>query len=123
MPDPEAPGCRDAALATALLLGIGITLFASGLALVNRDSCTGACEFIGLAMLYTGGPISAVLGVFTGYVIVAWPLEIMFWVILGFSAARWGARRSRSTWAFAVVVLSAAAIYGVVLSQFVELAH
>lgn len=118
---PE-PGCRDAALATALLLGIGIALFASGLVLVNRESCTGVCEFAGLAMLYAGGPISALLGVFTDSVVIAWPLEVMLWVVLGFTAARWGAARGRSTWAFVTLVLAIAIGYGIVLSQLVELA-
>ncbi|MDH3189193.1 MAG: hypothetical protein OEM39_00915 [Acidimicrobiia bacterium] len=118
---PE-PGCRDAALATGLLLGIGIALFVSGLALVNRESCTGVCEFAGLAMLYAGGPISALIGVLTDSVIVAWPLEVVLWVVLGYSAARWGAARGRSTWAFVTVLLIGAVGYGIALSQLVELA-
>jgi hypothetical protein len=72
-------------------------------------------------MLYTGGPISALIGALTDSVIVAWPLEVMLWVILGFSSARWGARPDRSTWAFAIGVLALAVVYGLVLSQFVEL--
>lgn len=121
MTQREAPGCRDAAFATALLLGIGIALFASGLALVNQDSCAGLCEFAGLAMLYAGGPISGLIGFLTDSVIIAWPLEVMLWVVLGFSAARWGTARGRSTWAYVITILAIAAIYGLVLSQFVEL--
>lgn len=121
MAQSEEPGCRDAALATALLLGIGIALFASGLGLVNQDSCMDACEFAGLAMLYAGGPISALIGFLTDSVIVAWPLEVMLWVVLGFTAARWGAVKGRSTWAFVLTTLVIAAGYGLILSQFVEL--
>ncbi len=121
MSQKEAPGCRDAAFATGLLLGIGIALFASGLALINQDSCSGSCEFAGLAMLYAGGPISGLIGFLTDSVVIAWPLEVMLWVVLGFSAARWGSSRRRSTGAYVVTILALAALYGLVLSQFVEL--
>lgn len=121
MAHTEQAGCRDAALATFVLLGIGIAFFASGLVLVNQESCTAFCEFAGLALLYAGGPISALIGVFSDSVIVAWPLEIMLWVVLGFTAARWGASPARSTWAFVVSILTIAIIYGLILSQFVEL--
>ena len=122
MANREDPGCREAALATALLLGIGIALFASGLAMINQSTCSGACEFAGLAILYAGGPISAAIGALTDSVIVAWPLEVMLWVVLGFWAARIGAKGNRSTWAVVVGILVVALLYGLVLSQFVELA-
>ncbi len=118
----EEPGCRDAALATALLLGIGLALMGSGLALINQSVCEGICEFAGLSILYAGGPVSAMIGFLTDSVVIAWPLEVMLWVVLGFWAARWGANRDRSTWAFVVVILAVALVYGVVLSRFVELA-
>jgi hypothetical protein len=120
--DSTTVGCRDAALATALLLGIGVVLFASGLALVNRENCTGSCEFFGLAILYAGGPISAAIGAFTDSIVVAWPLEIMLWVLLGFWAARMGSAKGKSTWGIAISIIGIALIYGLVLSQFVELA-
>jgi hypothetical protein len=120
--DSTSVGCRDAALATALLLGIGVVLFASGLALVSRENCSGACEFFGLAILYAGGPISAAIGAFTDSLVVAWPLEIMLWVILGFWAARVGSSRGRSTWGISISIVGLALLYGLVLSQFVELA-
>lgn len=122
MPQSEAPGCRDAALATLLLLGVGIAFFASGLGMINQDSCSGSCEFVGLALLYTGGPISALIGAFTDSVIVAWPLDVMLWVLLGFWCARIGERRGRSSLVYAISILGIALVYGLVLSQFVELA-
>ncbi|HEY5891489.1 MAG TPA: hypothetical protein VIW94_12435 [Acidimicrobiia bacterium] len=122
MPQSEAPGCRDAALASLLLLGVGIAFFASGLGLINQETCSGSCEFLGLALLYTGGPISALIGVVTGSVIVAWPLDVMLWVVLGFWCARIGATRNRSSLMYAISILGIAVVYGLVLSQFVELA-
>ncbi len=121
MKQKEAPGCRDAALATGLLLGIGVVLVASGLALINRDGCTGLCEFAGLAVLYAGGPISATIGAVTDSVVIAWPLEIVLWGVLGFWAARMGSGKDRSTWAYVIGILAIALVYGLVLSQFVEL--
>lgn len=117
----EAPGCRDAAFATLFFLGFGMALFAVGLALINQDSCTGLCETVGLASLYAGGPISALFGVFTDSVVIAWPLDITLWVVLGFAVARWASAHHRSLWGSAALVLILSVTYGLVLSQFVEL--
>jgi len=96
-------------------------MFAIGLTLINRDSCTGACEIAGLGLLYAGGPTSALIGVFTDTVVVAWPLDVTLWVILGFGVARWAGNRRRHLLGSALVVLLFFVIYGLVLSQFVEL--
>ena len=117
----EAQGCRDAAIATAFLLGFGIVLFAIGLTLINRESCAGLCEVVGLTALYAGGPVSALFGVVTDTVVVAWPLDVTLWVVLGFTVARWAGNRGRAPLGTALVVLIFAVIYGLVLSQFVEL--
>lgn len=122
MTQKDDPGCRDAAFSTILLLGVGIALFVSGLAMINQESCTGACEFFGLAMLYAGGPVSAAIGALTDSVIVAWPLEVMLWVVLGFWCARRGSTTGRPALRYAISILGIALVYGLVLSQFVELA-
>lgn len=118
----EDPGCRDAALATALLLGIGLAFMGSGLALINQPVCDTACEFAGLSILYAGGPISAMIGFLTDSIVIAWPLEVMLWVVLGFWAARRAANRNTSPWSYVISILVLALVYGVVLSRFVELA-
>jgi hypothetical protein len=97
-------------------------LFAIGLTLINQDSCTGLCETLGLTTLYAGGPVSAVFGLFTDSVIIAWPLDITLWVVLGFTVARRAETRDRSPLALGLVVILVALVYGLVLSQFVELA-
>jgi len=117
----QAPGCRDAALATALLLGFAIALFAIGLALISQDSCTGICETAGLTALYAGGPLSALFGVFTDSVVVAWPLDVTLWVVAGFWVARYAEGRGRSPSAVALVIVLISLAYGLVLSQLVEL--
>jgi hypothetical protein len=117
----EPPGCRDVAIATGFLLGFGIVMFAIGLTLINRDSCTGACEIAGLTLLYAGGPISAIIGVFTDTVVIAWPLDVTLWVVLGFGVARWAGNRDRRPLGSALAVLLFFVAYGLVLSQFVEL--
>ena len=117
----EEPGCRDAALATALLLGIGLAFLGSGLALINQPVCDGICELAGLSILYAGGPIGAMIGFLTDEIVIAWPLEVMLWVVLGFWAARRAANRNTSTWLYVISILALALVYGVVLSRFVEL--
>lgn len=96
-------------------------MFAIGLTLINRDSCTGACEIAGLTLLYAGGPISAIIGVFTDTVVIAWPLDVTLWVVLGFGVARWTGNRDRRPLGSALAVLLFFVAYGLVLSQFVEL--
>ena len=117
----EPPGCREVAISTGFLLGFGLVMFAIGLTLINRDQCSGACEIVGLTVLYAGGPISALVGVFTDTVVVAWPLDVTLWVVLGFGVARWAGSRDRQPLGPALVVLLLSVAYGLVLSQFVEL--
>jgi hypothetical protein len=118
----EGIGCRDAALATIFLLGFGIVFFAIGLTSINREVCTGLCETLGLTLLYAGGPVSALIGIFTDSVIVAWPLDIMLWVVLGFGVARFAQNRGIRPWGTLLILLAFFLAYGLVLSQLVELA-
>lgn len=118
----DAPGCRDATVAIGFLLAFAAALFAIGLTLVNGDSCQGLCETAGLTALYAGGPLSAVFGVFTDSLVIAWPLDTTLWVVAGFWAARIAARRGTAVMPFAVLFIGVSLAYGLVLSQFVELA-
>jgi hypothetical protein len=114
-------GCRDAALSTGFLLGFGIAFFAIGLTMINRDVCTGLCETLGLTLLYAGGPISAVIGVLSDHVIVAWPLDTILWVVLGFWIARLSGNRGIRPLGPALAVVLFFIVLGLVLSQLVEL--
>lgn len=114
-------GCRDAALSTGFLLGYGIVFFAIGLTMINREVCTGLCETLGLSLLYAGGPISAVIGVFSDHVIVAWPLDVILWVVLGFWVARFSGNRDMRPLGPALAIVVIFALIGLVLSQLVEL--
>ena len=115
-------GCRDAALATIFLLGFGIVFFAIGLTTIDRDVCTGLCETLGLTLLYAGGPVSALIGIFSDSVIVAWPLDLILWVVLGFGVARFAQNRRIRPWAPLLILIVFFLVYGLVLSQLVELA-
>ena len=99
-----------------------MVLMVSGLSLVTRDSCEGLCETVGLTLLYAGGPVSALLGVVFGDLFLAWPLDVTLWVVAGFTSARWAERRSRGVLGVALLLLVLAVVYGLVLSQFVEIA-
>ena len=118
----EATGCRDAAISTGLLLGLAVVFMAIGLTLTNEADCVGSCETLSLTLLYAGGPISAAVGVIFGGLWVAWPLEITLWVVVGFATARWAEKRSRGVLGVALVIVIVALVYGLVLSQFVEIA-
>lgn len=118
----EPQGCRNAAIATSFLLGFAVVFMVGGLSVVNSDSCDGVCQTLGLTLLYAGGPLSALLGVVFGGLWVAWPLDVTLWVVAGFASARWAERRSRGVLGVALVLLVLALIYGLVLSQFVEIA-
>jgi hypothetical protein len=118
----EPRGCRNAAIATTFLLGFAVVFMVIGLSLVNSESCESLCETLGLTLLYAGGPLSAVLGVAFGGLWLAWPLDVTLWVVIGFASARWAERRSRGVLGVALVLIILALIYGLVLSQFVEIA-
>ena len=118
----EPRGCRNAATATTFLLGFAVVFMVIGLSLVNSESCESLCETFGLTLLYAGGPLSAVLGVAFGGLWLAWPLDVTLWVVIGFASARWAERRSRGVLGVSLVLIILAFIYGLVLSQFVEIA-
>ncbi len=117
----EPPTCRDATIVTGFILTFGVVLFAIGLTMINRNGCSGFCETAGLTFLYAGGPISAVLGVFSDTVVAAWPVDVTVWVIVGFGVSRWATSRGKRPLGVALVVVLLALLYGLVLSQFVEL--
>jgi hypothetical protein len=108
-------------LSTIFLLAFGIVFFATGLTLINREVCEDLCETVGLTLLYAGGPLSALIGIFSDSVIVAWPLDVIVWVVLGFGVARVATNRRIQPWAMLVALLVFFLIYGLVLSQLVEL--
>ncbi len=103
-------------------MGLGLAFMAIGLSLVNDRTCAGGCETIALTLLYTGLPVSAALGVFFGDLVLAWPLDITFWVVTGFLAARWADNRGRNVLGAVLVIVLLVAGYGLVLSSLVEIA-
>jgi hypothetical protein len=118
----ESTGCRGVSISTAILLGTAIVFIFTGLLLTNAESCDGVCETVALTALYAGGPISAAIGVFFGGVWVAWPLEITLWVVIAFISARWAERRDGNVVRLALIIVAVALVYGLVLSQLVEIA-
>lgn len=118
----QPPGCRDVALATALLVSMAAVFMGAGLSLVRGGQCTGICETLGLSLLYAGGPVSALIGVVFGDLVLAWPLDATLWVGAGFLAAGIADRRDRGPLGVALVLVLLALGYGLVLSTFVEIA-
>lgn len=109
-------------LAVGLLLAMWGVFLGIGLALVSGEQCTGACGTLALTLLYAAGPVSALIGVVFGELVLAWPLDVTLWVAAGFLAARIASRRRQGSPAVALVMVMGALAYGLVLSQFVELA-
>lgn len=116
-----APGCRETAFSTLLLLGLGGVFFIVGLSLAGQEDCADACQSLALTLLYAGGPVSALFGVLFGSLVMAWPLDITFWVVAAFVSTRWATIRGRRPLATALVLIAVALAYGLVLSRFVEI--
>lgn len=104
------------------MVGFALGFMAIGLAMVNNPGCTAACETTGITLLYAGLPVSGVFGFFFGDLVLAWPLDITFWVVVGFLLAGWSDRRGTRPSGAALAVVIVALIYGLVLSTFVEIA-
>ncbi len=81
-----------------------------------------SCQDLGFTLLYAGIPISAVFGVIFGDLVVAWPLDITMWVVVGFLLARHSDNRGRSVLGPVLIAVILALVYGLVLSRFVEIA-
>lgn len=118
----QPAGCRDVALATVLLVSMAAVFTGVGLTLIRGGECTGICETLGLSLLYAGGPVSALIGVVFGELVLAWPLDATVWVGAGFFAARMAERRGQGPMGVALVLVLVALGYGLVLSTFVEIA-
>lgn len=119
----DAPGCRSTAIAAGLLVAVSLAFLAIGIPLVRDPGCVGGCKTLAETILFAGTPISAIFNVLFGDdLIVAWPLEITFWVVAGFFLARYTDRRSRSVLGAVLLVVVLALVYGLVLSSFVEIA-
>lgn len=104
------------------MVGFAVAFMAVGLTMVNNPGCTAICETAGITLLYAGLPVSGVFGFFFGDLVLAWPLDITFWVVVGFLLANLTARRGLRPAGAAVAVVFVALIYGLVLSTFVEMA-
>jgi hypothetical protein len=120
---PEPPGCRSAAVATGILIAVCLAFIGIGIPLVTSPDCLDACRVASETILFAATPISAIFNmVFGGDLVVAWPLEITFWVVVGFLLARYADNRQRSVLGPVIVVLGLALVYGLVLSTQVEIA-
>ena len=118
----DGPGCRDAAITTGLVVGFALAFMAVGLTMVHSPDCTAICETAGITLLYAGLPVSGIFGFFFGDLVLAWPLDITLWVVVGFLLARLTDDRKLRPAGAAMVVVVVALFYGLVLSTFVEIA-
>jgi len=120
---PEPPGCRNAAIASGLLVAVCVAFIAIGIPLLRDTSCVDTCNTLAETVFFAGAPISAVFTVVVGGdLILAWPLEITLWVVVGFLLARFSDNRGRNVLGAVLLVVLLALVYGLVLSLQVEIA-
>jgi hypothetical protein len=72
--------------------------------------------------LFAGLPVSAIFSVTFGDLVLAWPLDVTVWVVVGFLLARLSDRRNRNVLGLDLLAIGVALAYGLVLSRFVEMA-
>lgn len=118
----EGQGCRETALVSGFLIAFALVTMAIGLVLINRSGCQGLCETTGVVLYASGLPLSAAMAFFFGDLVVAWPLDVTFWVVLGFLIAGRASRKGRGPYPTALAAVLIALVYGLVISTFVEIA-
>lgn len=119
---PEPPGCRSAAIAAGLLVAVCIAFIAIGIPLASDPECVDGCSTLAKTLLFAGTPVSAVFNVLFGQdLVVAWPLDITFWVVVAFLLARFSDNRGRNVLGGVLLVVLVALAYGLVLSFQVEI--
>ena len=72
--------------------------------------------------LFAGLPVSAIFSVTFGDLVLAWPLDVTVWVVVGFLLARLSDRMNRNVLGLDLLAIGVALAYGLVLSRFVEMA-
>ena len=116
----EGIGCRPAALSGFALIGWALVVGGVGLAMVLSDGCGGICSEGGLALFYSAAPVSALFGVLGGGLPVAWPLDVLVWLLLGVGLTSWTTKRPLDLRRLTAATIGVALVFGVVMSRFVE---
>jgi len=119
----EGIGCRGASLTAIVFVLAAAIMWTAGLVLGGPDTCTGGCEWFSFALLFTGGPVSALFTVLGGTdLVIGWPVDIIAWVMLAVAhqklwdeAQPWTGAWRRGTMRIFIVV----ATYGGVMALFV----
>lgn len=116
----EGVGCRPALISVvSTVLAAGV-LFASGLGLVVDDACVGACSRLGLWLYAAGAPVSGLFAALAGGLPVAWPVDLILWVVAGVAAAGWVERRGRPIWQAPAGLIGVTLVYGLAVSLLLE---
>jgi hypothetical protein len=104
-------------------VAVCVAFIAIGIPLLRDTSCVDTCNTLAETVFFAGAPISAVFTVVVGGdLILAWPLEITLWVVVGFLLARFSDNRGRNVLGAVLLVVLLALVYGLVLSLQVEIA-
>ncbi len=113
-------GCRTIASILAVLLGFAVVAVSTGLTLVLRDGCAGACETIGFTLYAAGAPISGLFAVLAGELPLAYLTDIALWIAVAAGTARLVERRRLQVLRTVTAVIGIALVYGLAASGFLE---
>lgn len=116
----EGVGCRTIASILAALLGFALVAVSSGLTLVLRDGCSGACETLGFTLYAAGAPVSGLFAVLAGELPLAYLTDIALWIAVAAGTARLVERRRLEVLRTVAAVIGVAISYGLAASVFLE---
>ena len=119
----EGIGCRGVTITAVVLVGIAAAMWTVGLKLNQSPSCVGACEWTSFALLFAGGPVSALFTVLGGTdLVIGWPVDIIAWVVLSTAHQKLSGEDQpyTSVWTrWVAIFVGGALVYGALMASFV----
>ena len=114
-------GCRPLATILGSVLGFAAGAALLGLALIGDSGCLGTCERVGFALYGAGLPVSAAFSAAAGgALVVAYLTDVIVWATASVGMAKLVERRMLSVTRAVVLVIAAAAVYGLLVSGLIE---
>lgn len=119
--EPDAPGCRLAAAAAGVLLGLAALGFWIGFFVLDPPNYVLVFAALPVSALFT--VLGALLASASSDFLLAWPVDLALWLAAAFVVSRWATSKQLRPRAYAsrfLLVVVIALVYGVALSLLVE---